>query len=137
MRQRPLKRPSVFSGISKLQNMGFGLVVILVLAVYACLRGDAGRIPVAIVTLSLIALVCPSVLTPFSAVWHELSRILGRIMTPVWLVPTYFLIITPVGLLRRIFGKDQMQLRQFGKSRESALTDRNHEYTKDDFINTF
>jgi hypothetical protein len=117
--------------------MGFGLVVILILAVYACLKGDVERILIAIVTLSIIALVCPSVFTPFSAIWHELSRILGRITTPVLLGFTYFLIITPIGLLRRIFGRDSMQIRQFGKSKESALIDRNHDYRMDDFINTF
>ena len=131
------KRQSIFSEVSRQENMGFGLVAILILCIYICLKGDSDRMIIVIIVLSTIALVCPSALTPLAALWHELSRILGKITTPLLLGITYLLIVTPVGLLQRIFKKDSMQMRKFRKGKVSALIDRDHEYKPEDFINTF
>ena len=49
----------------------------------------------------------------------------------------FFLVITPVGRIRRLCGIDSLRLRQFKKGRRSVLTDRNHVYTPDDLKNIF
>ena len=137
MRNSLRKIKSILSEVTKQQNMGFGLVTILILSIYILMKGDEGRITIAIVIISVITLICPSLLTPLSALWYGLSKILGRITTPLLLGLTYIAIITPVGLIQRILKKDNMRIRQFGKNKESYLVDRNHEYASEDFINTF
>ncbi|MDR2533633.1 MAG: SxtJ family membrane protein [Tannerellaceae bacterium] len=137
MRNIIRKIATVFSEVTKQDNMGFGLVAILVAAIYASIKGDEGRIIIAIVIISFVSLLCPSLLTPLSVLWHALSKALGRITTPAILGLTYLVVITPIGLIQRILKNDNMQARQFGKSKESTLKDRNHEYTDEDFINTF
>jgi len=44
----------------------------------------------------------------------------------------FFLVITPIGVLRRLFGKDSLKLRDFKASRDSATVERNHVFTAQD-----
>jgi len=52
-------------------------------------------------------------LTPLWKAWLKLGHILGVINTTLLLTVFYFIIITPVGLLRKVMGKDT-----FGKVKE-------------------
>jgi hypothetical protein len=40
--------------------------------------------------------------------------------------------VTPIGVLRRLFGKDSLKLREFKVSRESAMLVRNHLFVSHD-----
>ncbi|MBL1215222.1 MAG: ECF transporter S component [Ignavibacteriae bacterium] len=48
----------------------------------------------------------PKVLLPIQKVWMSIAVVLGFIMTRVILSVLYYLVITPIGLLAKIFGKD-------------------------------
>lgn len=52
--------------------------------------------------------IAPSILRPVYSAWMKLSKVLSRITTPVFLAVVYFLIFTPVGLFRRMIGKDAL-----------------------------
>ena len=67
-----------------------------------------GGVGAALIVLGLTA---PALLKPIYRVWMALAVVLGFIMTRVILTITYYLIITPIGLLLRLFGKDPMQRR--------------------------
>lgn len=62
-------------------------------------------------TLAVLGLTVPMLLKPVYRVWMALAVVLGFIMTRVILTIVYYLIITPIGLLMRVFGKDPMQRR--------------------------
>lgn len=53
-------------------------------------------------------LVVPAVLTPIYRMWMALALVLGFIMTYVVLTIVFYLLITPVGLVMRIFGRDPL-----------------------------
>lgn len=59
----------------------------------------------------LFGLILPKVLKPIQKVWMALAVILGWIMTRVILSILFFLIVTPVGLLAKLFGKDFLKLK--------------------------
>ncbi len=61
--------------------------------------------------LTVLGLALPKVLLPVYRVWMALAVVLGFIMTRVILTIVYYLIMTPIGLLMRLFGKDPMQRR--------------------------
>ena len=61
--------------------------------------------------LLLTSILLPRVLGPVEFVWMKIAHVMGAIMTRVLLVLTYFLLITPIGLLMRLFGKDSLQVR--------------------------
>jgi hypothetical protein len=46
----------------------------------------------------------------------------------------FFVIVTPVGLVRRMLGRDPLKLRQFKKGKQSVMKDRDHQYTAEDFL---
>jgi hypothetical protein len=74
---------------------------------------------------------------PLRAAWYKFSYVSGTVSSSVLLALVFFLLVTPVGLVRRLLRKDSLSLRQFGKGRESALIERQHLYTKEDMIHTF
>jgi uncharacterized membrane protein len=52
----------------------------------------------------------PIFLLPLQKIWMSIAVILGFIMTRVILFVLYYLILTPIGLIARIFGKDFLDL---------------------------
>lgn len=63
-------------------------------------------------------LVIPQVLRPLEWAWMKLAVILSFVMTRVILTLAFFLMITPFGLVMRLFGKDLLSLK-FDKSKDS------------------
>lgn len=60
------------------------------------------------IVLVLIGFIVPFLLKPFYYPWMSFAIILGFVMTRLILTVFYFLVITPVGLLMRSFGKDPL-----------------------------
>ncbi len=60
----------------------------------------------------------PQVLKPIEWAWMKMAHFMGQIMTRVILTITFYLAITPIGLLRRLFGKDSLN-RKFDKDAAS------------------
>jgi|SRR5215470_10527101 len=80
----------------------------------------------AAVTTQLVDMVVPRVFAPVAVLWFGLSRILGTVMSRILLSILFFGLVTPMGLLRRLLGKDSLKLRAFKASEESAMIVRNH-----------
>lgn len=56
-------------------------------------------------------LLFPRLLIPVEWLWMKLAFILGYIMTRIILTVAFYLVITPIGLLRQLFGKDPLKLK--------------------------
>ena len=56
-------------------------------------------------TLLFLSVVCPGVLGPFNRGWYRLGVVLHLLVSPIILGILFFLVITPVGFIARIFGK--------------------------------
>jgi hypothetical protein len=63
-------------------------------------------------------LILPSVLKPVYKVWMALSVVMGFIMTKVIMVIIFYLIVTPIGLIASITGKEFLDMK-IDKSAES------------------
>jgi len=57
----------------------------------------------------LFALVYPKVLWPIEWVWMKFAFYMGIVMSYVLLTITFYVVITPVGFLMRLFGNDPMK----------------------------
>lgn len=64
--------------------------------------------------------------------WLKFSCILGAINTKIILSLVFFLILTPLAYLFRLFNKNPLQLAKKSKS-QSLYHDRNYKYVKSDF----
>lgn len=61
------------------------------------------------VLLGLAGVAIPGRLGPVWRMWMGLARILSRVVTPVVMGLLYYLLITPVGLLRRTLGRNPLE----------------------------
>lgn len=57
---------------------------------------------------SIVALLRPVLLGPVNRVWLKISDVLGWINTRLVMGIMFFLLIAPIGMLMRLFGKDTL-----------------------------
>lgn len=57
------------------------------------------------VALLLAGALVPSRLTPVQNAWMRLGHAISRVTTPIVMSIIYFVVITPIGLLRRLIGR--------------------------------
>jgi len=67
--------------------------------------------------------------------WNKLSLLLGRISNTLLLTLIFFLVLTPMGLFRRLLGKGGML--RVPEGQKSNFTDREHSFTKQDLENVW
>ncbi len=105
---------------SKKALRSFGWVVggvLLVIAAVVWWRNDFTLTTVASVlggiggALVVLGLTVPVVLKPVYRVWMALAVVMGFFMTRVILSVVYYLVMTPIGLAMRLFGKDPLHRR--------------------------
>src|SRR5215831_7405762 len=113
--------------MTKDQSRDTGMaMVVLVLLVYLRTRRD-GLLYVAMV-LHVVNMIAPRIYAPVAVVWLGLSQLLGTLISKVLLSILFFGLVTPIGVLRRLFGKDSLKLRAFKAGEESAMLVRNHRF---------
>jgi len=98
--------------------------------------GDTLLVKLALVFI-VITLVIPAVVMPISYLWYGVSHVMGAIMSRGVLTVIYFCIVTPIGVVRRVMVKKNMQAELWKKNSESVFTDRNHSFTRSDIKNPF
>jgi hypothetical protein len=66
--------------------------------------------------LAAVGLAIPAVLKPFYTGWMIFALVMGWVMTRVILTLVYYFVLTPIGLLGRVFGEQFLHLK---RSKES------------------
>ncbi len=113
-----------------------GLAVVLILLIIEYIRRPNWLIITAMAVLVLV-MTWPEVFRPLAKVWFGFSHFLGLIISKIILSIVFLLIVTPVGLARRVFGYDPMKGRAWKKGEVSVLVERNHRYEKKDLENPY
>ena len=97
-------------------NRSFGIVffiVFLLIAIYPLINSQGLRVwslIIAIIFLFL-GLINSKVLTPLNKLWFKFGILLGRIISPIIMGIIFFLVVTPIGLVMRLLGKDVLNLK--------------------------
>lgn len=60
---------------------------------------------------ALLAFVKPSLLAPLNRLWIKLGVLLGKVVSPIALGILFYGILTPVGAIIRLTGKDPLRLK--------------------------
>lgn len=63
----------------------------------------------------VLAIVFPSLLSPFNKAWMRFGYILGKIVSPIVLGVIFFFFITPIAFVMRISGRDELRLKMVGR----------------------
>jgi len=80
----------------------------------------------------VVAMTYPPIFKPFARFWFALSTALGTVVSKVILSVLFFVIVMPIGLARRVLGKDSMQIKGWKKGKESVFRARDHRFTAKD-----
>ncbi len=67
--------------------------------------------------------------------WLKFSSVLGGISTRLVLIVIYFVFLTPIAFLYRVFHGDFISLKRQDNARPTYWNERNYEYTPKDFEN--
>ena len=108
---------------SQSSNRSFGLlffVVFLIIGLWPIKNGENLNIYflTASVIFLLLGLINSKLLSPLNKIWIKFGELLGIIIAPLVMALVYFVILTPVSLIVRIFGKDLLGLK-FLKEKET------------------
>jgi hypothetical protein len=117
--------------ITKDQSRDTGMAMVLLLLLLVLSRKRNAYLYAAM-ALHVINMVVPRIFRPIAVVWLGFSNLLGEIAPKILLSIIFFLVVTPIGILRRWAGKDSLRLRAFKASRESVMVERNHLFVAQD-----
>ena len=103
--------------IKNKNNITFGIlffILFLVIGLYP-LKSD-GVIKIWYIFLSLVFLIItfikPNLFTFLNKLWIKFGILLGKIISPIIMGLVFFFVVTPVGILVKIFKKDVMGLKR-------------------------
>lgn len=80
----------------------------------------------------VVAMTYPPIFQPFARFWFALSTALGTVVSKVILSVLFFVIVMPIGLLRRALGKDSMRMKDWHKGPDSVFRVRDHRFAAKD-----
>jgi len=97
-------------------NRSFGIVffvVFLLIALYPLIYSEEIRLWSIIVsfTFLVLGLLNSKILTPLNKIWFKFGIFLGKLISPVIMGIIFFLVVTPIGLIMRMLGKDLLNLK--------------------------
>ncbi len=118
-----LKRPNpvarwLKSTPEQAKDTGMAMVLICLLL------GYWGKFPKFLpVSLGLLILTMawPKAFRPLAGLWFGLSHLLGNVVSRVILTVLFFLIVTPIGVIRRWCGADALQLKKWKQGGDSVF----------------
>ena len=97
-------------------NKSFGIVffiVFLIISLYPLVNQENIRIWSLIIAFIflILALLNSKILTPMNKIWTRFGIFLGNFISPIVMGIIFFFVVTPIGLLMILFGKDVLNLK--------------------------
>ena len=98
-------------------NKSFGIVffvVFLLIGLYPLIHDENIRIWSLIISCIFLVLgfLNSSILTPLNLLWFKFGILLGKLISPIIMGFVFFLVVTPIGLIMRLFKKDLLKLKK-------------------------
>lgn len=103
--------------LKKSSNKNFGIVFFiffLLISLYPLIYQQEIRIWTLIISFIflILGLFNSSVLTPLNLLWFKFGILLGKLISPIIMGLVFFLVVTPIGLIMRLFKKDLLKLKK-------------------------
>ena len=80
----------------------------------------------------IVAMTYPLVFKPFARLWFALSTAIGTVVSKIILTMLFFLLVLPIGLARRLMGKDPMRQKFWKKDNTSVFRVRDYRFSSKD-----
>ena len=72
----------------------------------------------------LLGITNSKLLNPLNKIWFNFGILLGKMISPLIMGIIFFLVVTPIGLIMRVFGKDILSLK-YNKKDKSYWIEKN------------
>ena len=97
-------------------NRSFGVVffvVFLAISLWPLISDNNIRIWSLIISFIFLALglINSIFLSPLNKLWFKFGILLGKFMSPLIMAVIFFIVVTPIGLIMRLLGKDVLNLK--------------------------
>ena len=97
-------------------NRSFGLlffIVFLIISIWPLSYDGEIRFYSLVISLIflILGLINSNILKPLNFLWMKFGLLLGKIVSPLILGIIFFLVVTPIGLIMRLLGKDLLNLK--------------------------
>ena len=97
-------------------NRSFGIVffiVFLIIALYPLLNSSDIRLWSLIISVIflILGLLNSKILTPLNKIWFKFGILLGKIISPLIMGIIFFFVVSPIGIIMRLFRKDLLNLK--------------------------
>jgi hypothetical protein len=107
--------------ITTKNNIFFGIlffIFFLIVGLYPLISGGVIRIWSIVFSLIflIITIIKPNLFTFLNKLWIQFGILLGRIISPIVMGLVFFIVVTPIGILVRIFKKDFLGLKRGASS---------------------
>ena len=98
-------------------NKSFGIVFFvffLIIGLYPLINEENVRIWSIVISIIflILGLINSQILTPLNILWFKFGMLLGRFVSPIVMGLVFFLVVTPTGLIMKLFNKDLLKLRK-------------------------
>ena len=99
----------------KSSNRSFGIlffVVFLILGLWPLFKSQNPSIFLLCISgvFLILGFLNSKILTPLNKLWIRFGILLGKIVSPIVMGVVYFGVVTPIGIIMRLFGKDILNL---------------------------
>lgn len=122
--------------ISDEQCKDSGLALVLIALILSMVFSPHYLLPIGI-GLLVVTMSVPTLFRPFARIWFGFSHALGTLVSKILLTLLFYGLVTPVGCIRRVLGKDSMQLKKWKRGKVSVFHDRDHLFTRQDLDNPY
>tara|TARA_Y100000816_G_C25919061_1_gene479284 strand:+ start:404 stop:787 length:384 start_codon:yes stop_codon:yes gene_type:complete len=101
-------------------NKSFGIVFFIffiLVSFYPLINNEEYRLWALITSLIflILGLLNSSILTPLNLLWFKFGMLLGRVVSPIIMALVFFGVVTPTGLIMKLFNKDLLKLKRKDK----------------------
>jgi hypothetical protein len=122
--------------ITKEQSRDTGMAMVLLLLLVD-IRTKRGWVLFAAIALLVLNMTVPQIYRPIAVLWLGFSDLIGAVVSRILLSIVFFAVVTPIGILRRLAGKDSLKLLVFKAGKDSVMLDRNHTFIGRDLERPF
>ena len=101
---------------NKSSNRSFGIlffIVFLAIGLWPIINQNDPNIYLILISIIflILGLLNAKILSPLNLIWIKFGELLGKIIAPIVMAIIYFIILTPISLIVRLFGKDLLGLK--------------------------
>jgi hypothetical protein len=105
---------------NKTSNRNFGIfffIIFLIVALWPLLNSNEIRLWSLVISLVffVLGILNSKLLNPLNNIWFKFGLFLGNFFAPIIMGLIFFFVVTPTGILMKLFGKDLINLKKNNK----------------------